>query len=82
MQTNSQNGNVLWKESSQERMSIPREVVKYLQEEFGVEVGEETIRRGLCRQGLHTQVKQKKPTLLKKDIKACLEFAQSMNFGL
>ena len=38
-------------------MFTATEVVKHLREEFGVEVSEETIRRGFCRQGLHAQVK-------------------------
>ena len=61
-------------------MSTAREAVKHLQEEFGVQVSEETVRCGLCRQGLHAQVKEKKPALSRTNIKARLEFARKHEF--
>lgn len=61
-------------------MSVAREAVKNFQEEFGVDVSEETVRHGLYRQGLHAQVKKKKPALSKTNIKACLEFSRKHEF--
>ena len=44
-------------------MSIAKEAIKHLQEEFGIEVNEEIVCRGLCRQSLHAQVKEKKTNI-------------------
>ena len=68
------------KNLTREGMSITREAIKKLQEEFEVEVSKEIVCLGLCRQDLHAQVKQKKPILSMNNIKACLKFAKKHEF--
>ena len=48
-----------------------------MQEAFGMQVYVETVRRALCRGGLQSQVKQKKPRLSIKNVKAHLDFARA-----
>ena len=53
------------------------EATKNVQEAFGMQVCIETVRRALYRGGLQSQVKQKKPHLSIKNVKACLDFARA-----
>src|ERR1700738_5104474 len=58
------------------KVSSAREATKQVQEVFGVQVSEVTVRRGLCRAGLQSHVKEKKPHLSSNNIRARLEFAR------
>lgn len=58
------------------KVSTAREATKLVQEVFGVQVSEVTVRRGLCRAGLQSHVKEKKPHLSSSNIRARLEFAR------
>ena len=58
------------------RVSTAREATKQVHEVFGVQVSEVTVRRGLCRAGLQSHVKEKKPHLSSNNIRARLEFAR------
>jgi transposase len=57
------------------KVSTTREATKQVQEVFGVQVSEVIVRRALCRAGLQSHVKEKKPHLSSNNIKALLEFA-------
>ena len=53
------------------------EATKNVQEAFGMQVCVETVRRALHRDGLQSQVKQKRPRLSIKNVKAHLDFART-----
>ena len=57
-------------------MSTAREATKQVHEVFGVQVSEVTVRHGLCRAGLQSHVKEKKPHLSSNNIRARLEFTR------
>jgi transposase len=59
------------------KLSTAVEATKNVQEAFGMQVCVETVRRVLRRGGLQSQVKQKKPRLSVKNIKARLDFARA-----
>ena len=61
---------------TREKVSIARKATKYVHEVFGVQVSEATICKGLCKAGLQSHMKEKKPHLLRKNVVDCLAFAK------
>ena len=59
------------------KLNIVVEATKNVQESFGMQVCVETVRRALRRGGLQLQVKQRKPRLSMKNVKACVDFARA-----
>ena len=62
---------------TQRKLNTAVEATKNVQEAFGMQVCVETVRRALRRGGLQSQVKQKKPRLSIKNVKARLDFARA-----
>ena len=59
------------------KLNTTVEATKNVQEAFGMQVCVETVRRALRRGGLQSQVKQKKPRLSIKNVKARLDFSRA-----
>ena len=59
------------------KLNTAIEATKNVQEAFGMQVCVETVRRALRIGGLQSQVKQKKPRLSIKNVKAHLDFART-----